>query len=106
MKLNPSVHMLVKSFHLEMLKRCFTTVLVFLLLCFYEYIIISSLSVLSLPWFILFSPPSLEFSWDCSVFSTRTLRLSNRVLRQKTLKQHWKRQEYGTDKEYHKAVEE
>lgn len=56
--------------------------------------------------YILFTASSPEFSWKCSVFSTRILRLSNRVLRHKTLKQRWKRRRDGTDKQGHKASEE
>lgn len=56
--------------------------------------------------YILFTAPSPEFSWKCSVFSTRILWLSNTVLRHKTLKQFWKRQRDGTDKQGHKALEE
>lgn len=56
--------------------------------------------------YILFTAPSPEFSWKCSVFSTRILWLSNRVLRHKTLKRHWKRRRDGTDKQGHKALEE
>lgn len=56
--------------------------------------------------YILFAAPSPEFSWKCSVFSTRILWLSNTVLRHKTLKQVWKRQRNGTDKQGHKALED
>lgn len=56
--------------------------------------------------YILFTAPSAEFSWKCSVFSTRILLLSNRVLRHKTLKQGWIRRRDGTDIQGRKALEE
>lgn len=76
-----------------MLKRCFTTVQEFLLFNFYWNIIFSSLSVLFLcPGLHSLYWPLSEFSWKCSVFPRRILRLSNRVLRHKTLKRRWRRQ--------------
>lgn len=57
----------------------------------------------SLPQFSLFTALSLGFSWKRSVFSTRILWLCNRVLRHKTLQQHWRRRRDGTDKQGHKA---
>lgn len=41
--------------------------------------------------YILFTASSPEFSWKCSVFSTRILWLSNRVLRHNIPEQRWKR---------------
>lgn len=87
-----------------MQKRCLTTVLVFLLFYFYEDIIFSSVFLASV--YIHFTASSPEFSWKCSVFSTRILWLSNRVLRHKTLKQRWKGLRDRTDKQGHKDLEE
>lgn len=60
----------------------------------------------SLPQFSLFTALSLGFSWKRSVFFTRILWLCNRVLRHKTLQQHWRRRRDGTDKQGHKASQE
>lgn len=91
------------------IKKCWKDVSL-LFWYFYYFIFMRTYFFPPFPFFasvyILFTASSPEFSWKCSVFSTRILWLSNRVLRHKTLKQRWKRRRDGTDKQGHKALEE
>lgn len=92
MKLYPSIHSLVKRFHLKICWKEFS-----LLFWYFYYFIFMRTSFFPpfsvfLAWvYILFTASPLEFSWKCSVCSTRILWLSNRVLRHKTLEQCWKK---------------
>lgn len=80
---------------------------IFIILFLWEHIFFLPFRFVSSPRvYTLFTAPSPEFSCKCSVFCTRILWLSNTVLRHKTLKQCWKRQRDGTDKQGHKALEE
>lgn len=99
---NVLMHKLVKRFRFENDEKTFLP-----FWYFYYFIFMRTLFLpfrfASLPQFSLFTALSLGFSWKRSVFSTRILWLCNRVLRHKTLQQHWRRRRDGTDKQGHKA---